>query len=176
MARLQVMENAYNHDELVELYRKEKNYRLKERYQALFLMIEFRNCKVVAELIKRSLKTIQNWVNAFNKEGIEGIVPKKSSGRPPRLSDIPMEELKRDVLTHPRKLGYTFSNWEGKSVAYHIKQKFGVELGVRRCQYILHELGFTLQRPRYKYPNADPEAQASFKQEFKKKAYPKITT
>ncbi|MHA1301119.1 MAG: winged helix-turn-helix domain-containing protein [Candidatus Helarchaeota archaeon] len=39
---------------------------------------------------------------------------------------------------------------------------------MRRCQYILHDLGFTLQRPRYKFPKADPEVQDQFVQEFKK--------
>ena len=76
--------------------------------------------------------------------------------------------LKADVSTHPRELGYDFSNWEGKSVSEHIKNKFGVLLKVRQCQYLLHELGFTLQRPRYKFPKADPEEQEEFIQEFKK--------
>lgn len=169
MERLQILKASPNHDELVDLYRKEKHYSLKERYQAIFLMIEFKDCKTVAELVKRSLKTIQNWVNAFNKGGIEGIFPNKPPGRPSRLSKSQMEELKADVLTHPRKLGYEFSNWEGKSVSYHIKHKFGVELGVRQCQYILHDLGLTLQRPRYNFPKADAEEQKEFVNDFKKK-------
>ncbi|MHA1248632.1 MAG: helix-turn-helix domain-containing protein [Candidatus Helarchaeota archaeon] len=45
----------------------------------------------------------------------------------------------------------------GKSTAFHIEKKFNVKLSVRRTQRILHELGFTLQRPRYKFPKADPE-------------------
>ena len=73
-----------------------------------------------------------------------------------------------DVFTHPRELGYDFSNWEGKSVSEHIKTKFGVLLKVRQCQYLLHELGFSLQRPRYKFPKADPEKQKEFIQDLKK--------
>lgn len=97
-------------------------------------MSEFKDCKTVAELVKRSQKTIQNWVNAFNEGGIEGIIPNKPPGRPSRLSKSQMEEIKVDVLTHPRKLGYEFNNWEGKSLSHHIKQKFDIELGVRQCQ------------------------------------------
>jgi len=169
MESLQIVRSSPNHDELIELYQKEKHSRLKERYQSIFLMIEFKDCKMVAELVKRSLKTIPNWVNAFNEGGIEGIVPNKPPGRPSRLAKSQMEELKADVLTHPRKLGYEFSNWEGKSVSHHVKQKFGVELGVRRCQYLLHELGLTLQRPRYNFPKADAEKQEEFANDFKKK-------
>jgi putative transposase len=168
MEKLQIMRSLPNHDELVELYKKEKNIKLKERYQALYLMNELENCTKVAELIKRSRTTIQTWVKAFNKGGLEAILPNAPPGRPSSLTEGQKNLLKADVSTHPRELGYDFSNWEGKSVSEHIKNKFGVLLKVRQCQYLLHELGFTLQRPRYKFPKADPEEQEEFIQEFKK--------
>lgn len=169
MERLKILRPSPNHNELVDLYKKERDSKLKERYHAIFLMIELKNCTIVAELLKRSRKTIQLWVNAFNEGGIERIVPGKPPGRPSRLSQEQMEELKRDILTHPRKLGYVFSNWEGKSVSYHVKKKFNVNLSVRQAQRVLRKLGLTLQRPRYKFPKADPEQQEEFKEEFKKK-------
>ena len=104
----------------------------------------------------------------FNEGGLGAIVPSSPPGRPSRLSNQQKEELKADVLMHPRGLGYEFSNLEGKSVADHIKTKFGASLKVRQCQYLLHELGFTLQRPRYNFPKADPEKQEEFKKSFKK--------
>ena len=111
--------------------RMKRTSKLKERYHALLLMYELQNCTTVAELVKKSRKTIQLWVNAFNEEGLEAIVPNTPPGRPSRLSEDQKEELKTDVLTHPRELGYDFSNWEGKSVSEHIKTKFGVLLKVR---------------------------------------------
>ena len=131
-------------------------------------MIELRNCTKVANLIKKSRTTIQTWVKAFNEGGIESIVPNSPPGRPSSLTEDQKQLLKVDVTTHPRKLGYDFSNWEGKNVSEHIKNKFGVLLKVRQCQYLLHELGFTLQRPRYKFPKADLEKQEEFIQDFKK--------
>ncbi len=71
-------------------------------------------------------------------------------------------------MTQPRELNYEFSNWEGKSVAEHIHIKFGVVLTVRTVQKLLHALGFTLQRPKYKFPKADPEKQEEFIRDFKK--------
>ena len=168
MEKLQIMRSSPDHDGLVELYKKEKNIKLKERYQALYLMIELENCTKVAELIKKSRTTIQTCVKTFNKGGLEAIVPNSPPGRPSSLTEDQKKLLKADVSTHPRELGYDFSNWEGKSVSEHIKNKFGVLLKVRQCQYLLHELGFTLQRPRYKFPKADPEEQEEFIQEFKK--------
>ncbi|MHA1274565.1 MAG: winged helix-turn-helix domain-containing protein [Promethearchaeota archaeon] len=53
-------------------------------------------------------------------------------------------------------------------MAFHIEKKFNVKLSVRQTQRILHELGFTLQRPKYKFPKADPEKQKKFLINLKK--------
>ena len=79
-----------------------------------------------------------------------------------------MEELKKDILKHPRDLVYNFSNWEGKTISYHLREKYKISLGVRACQYLLHKMGFSLQRPRYHFPRADPDKQEYFKRELKK--------
>ena len=168
MKRLLITRSSPNYEVLVEHYKKEKNAKQKVRYHALVLMHEVKDCTKVADIIKTSQRSVQLWINAFNERGLEGIALISPPGRPSSLSESQMEELKKDILTHPRKLGYEFSNWEGKSVSEHIKKKFGISLKVRRCQYILHELGFTLQRPRYKFPKADPEKQEKFIKDFKK--------
>lgn len=168
MNKLRITRTSPNYKELVELYKKEKNAKQKVRYLALVLMHENRNCGEVAKTIKMSTRSVQLWVNTFNDEGIEGIIVNSPPGRPSRLSEEQKEELKRDVATHPRELGYKFSNWEGKHVSEHIKKKFDVSLKVRRCQYLLHELGFSFQRPRYTFPKADSEQQEVFKAEVKK--------
>lgn len=169
MKKLYITRNTPNHDDLVNLYRKERNSKLKERYQALFLFHEYGNCTKVAKYIKRSKRTIQNWIHAFNDRGLEGLIPNFPPGRPSRLNREQKKALKIDVLKHPRELGYEFSNWEGKNVAFHIERKFNVKIGVRQAQRLLHKLGFTLQRPRYMFLKADSEKQKEFAQNFKKK-------
>lgn len=169
MRPLQITRSSPDHDELVELYRKEGNPRIKERYQALYLLCERNNCTKVAKVLKRSRRTILNWLNAFNERGLEGIVPIIPPGRPSRLTEEQKMELRNNVLTHPRDLGYEFSNWEAKSVAFHLSKKFNVEMGARQAHRLLHELGFTLQRPRYRFKKADPKQQEEFIQEFQKK-------
>ena len=172
MEKLQITRCSPNYDELVELYKKEKRVKQKERCLAIILMYERRNCTEVANIVKKSRVTIVNWVNAFNEGGLEAIVPNSPPGRSKRLSESQLEQLKEDMLKNPREIGYEFSNWEGKSVSHHIEKKFGVFLGVRQCQYLLHELGFTLQRPRYAFLKADRQKQEEFKRELKKKWIP----
>ncbi len=84
-------------------------------------MYKFVNCSTVAELIKKSRKMIQIWIKTFINGTLEAIAPSSPSGRASSLSEEQRESLKADVITHPRELGYEFSNWEGKNVAHHIK-------------------------------------------------------
>lgn len=168
MKKLQITRSSPTHDDLVQLYKNERDSKLKERYQALYLMHELHSCTKVSDIIKKSKITIRKWINMFNSNGLEGIVPQSPPGRPSRLSSEQKIHLKNDVLRHPRELGYEFSNWEGKSVSEHIKNKFGIILKVRQCQYLLHELGFSLQRPRYAFPRANHERQEEFIYDFKK--------
>ncbi len=169
MKPLQIMRTSPNHDELIELFKKEENLRLKERYQALYLLCEGNNCTEVGKIIKRSRRTILNWLHAFNKGGLDAIVPILPPGRIPSLTQEQKAKLQDDVSTHPRELGYEFSNWEAKSVAFHIDKKFNVELSTRQANRLLHELGFTLQRPRYRFKKADPKQKEEFIQQFQKK-------
>lgn len=170
MKKLSITRTTPDHDELVALYKGEKNSRLKERYHAIILMYELKSCYKVARIMKRSDVTIQSWVKSFNTGGLAALVPRTSPGRPSRLSEEQKEELKKDVLTHPRELGHDFSNWEGKHVSEHVNNKFGVLLKVRQCQYLLHELGFSLQRPRHAFPRARRDEQERFIKDFKKKS------
>ncbi|MHA1756624.1 MAG: hypothetical protein ACTSVV_07635 [Promethearchaeota archaeon] len=74
-----------NHEDLVELYRREKNPKLKERYQALCLMKELENCTKVARVIKKSRTTIQTRVKLFNSGRMVALVPRFPLGCPSRL-------------------------------------------------------------------------------------------
>ena len=97
MEKLQITRSSPSYDALVELYRKEKRAKLKERYHALSLMHEWKNCTKVANIVKKSRATVVNWVNAFNEGGLEAIVPNLPPGRSKRLSELQLEQLKEDV-------------------------------------------------------------------------------
>jgi len=85
MKKLQITRSSPDYDELVELYKKEKQAKLKVRYHALVLMRELQDCKMVAELVKKSQRTLQLWVNAFNESGLEAIMPNILLGDRPAL-------------------------------------------------------------------------------------------
>ena len=50
---------------------------------------------------------------------------------------------KEDILLTPNDFNYENSKWDGKLIAHHLKEKYNIDLKVRRCQYLLKELGFS---------------------------------
>lgn len=170
MKAIQITRESPTVDELWNLYRSEKDGRMKERYHAIALMHELKSAPKVAKVIGRVRNTVWEWVTAFNEGGIDALHYVKPPGPRCRLNDQEKEQLKADVLAGPRALGYDFSNWDGKSLSYHIKKSFDVELGVRAVQKQLKKMGFTRQKPDIVYAKADPEAQVQFKLELKKRS------
>ncbi|MBY9005706.1 MAG: hypothetical protein KGD63_03020 [Candidatus Lokiarchaeota archaeon] len=90
-------------------------------------MYEFKNCIKVAEIIGKHNSIIIRGVNLFKEGKKEELILKNSQRHPSRLSKIQKEALRQDFLTHPYELGYNFSNWNGKSLPYYIKHKFGIK-------------------------------------------------
>ena len=38
--------------------------------------------------------------------------------------------------------------WDGKLLSQHLRQRYGVELGVRQCQRVFRDMGFRFRKPR----------------------------
>lgn len=171
MKAIQITRQSPTADELWDLYRREKDGLMKERFHAIALMHELKSAPKVAKVIGRVRNTVWEWVKAFNDGGIEGLRYKKPPGAKSRLTEEEEEQLKADILAGPRALGYNFSNWDGKSLSHHIMNRFFKKLGPRAVQKMLKRMGFTRQKPDVAYAKADPEAQVQFKLDLKKRSH-----
>ena len=63
-----------------------------------------------------------------------------------------------------------YKTWDGNSLSDYINKTFNVELSVRQCQRLFHELGYSLIRPQ-SYPSKgfeDTEERQLFKKNEKK--------
>lgn len=115
----------------------------------LFINKEDESCNSIGALFDNSPRSVSNWINKVNETGdIECLRDKPRSGRPPRLSAEQKEELKEILQKSPEESGTAVNIWDGKSLSYFIKEKYGVDLKVRACQNLFHELGFSLKRAR----------------------------
>jgi len=145
-----------------EIHRTDES-RLQHRLHCVLLLCDGKKCSEVSELFGDSLRVLQNWIKEFNKAGIDGLRDHNRPGRTPKLSSEDLARLNKDLRTLPRDLGYYQNLWDGKLLSHHIKTCYGIELKVRQCQNLLHDLGFRRRKPRPLIAKADPEKQEAFK-------------
>src|SRR3712207_2955726 len=92
-------------------------------------------------------------------------------GRRRKLSDAQLGELAALITeTDPRDHGFAVALWTREIVRQLIAARFGVVLTVASVGRTLHDLGFSAQRPLYRAEQADPVAEARWKEHD----YPKI--
>ena len=137
--------------------------RFQHRLHCILLICYGKTCADVAALFGDSLRTVQYWVKRYNEAGVDGLRDPTRVGRNPKLLLGDKDVLAQDLRCSPRELGYTQNLWDGKLLSHHLKEKFHVELKVRQCQYLFHQLGFRRRKPRPVIAKADKEAQEAYK-------------
>ncbi len=137
--------------------------RLQHRLHCILLICDGKTCADVSALFGDSKRAMQYWVKHFNEKGVDGLRDADKPGRISRLSEENKQALKEDLCKSPRKFGYSQNLWDGKLMAHHLKEKFHIELKVRQCQNLFHQLGFRRRKPRPLIAKADPEAQQEYK-------------
>jgi len=162
------LKGSHTKDDFLRFYKKCKDARLKERYQAMYLSFKY-SWKEIAEIVGRDYDTVLEWVKAYNENGLQGLNSDKPSGRPASLTEEQQSEVKRTVQMSPRKLKMKFSNWNCKNLDWWIFKTFHVKLKREAVRLLLHKLGFVLIKPTYKYVLADKHERNGFLRRFKRK-------
>ena len=116
-----------------------------------------------ASVFRHSPRTIEHWIHRLLSNGLAGLWEGNRPGRPSRLSPTEGQKLRNEIRRSPRELGYDQNLWDGLLLSHHLEKNYSVSLGVRQCQRLFHQLGFSLQRPRRQAHEADPLKQEAFK-------------
>ena len=103
--------------------------------------------------------SINRWLQWYEADGIEGLVPKKPPGGVPQLTYEQMAEVIATVTAGPRAAGYSTGVWTGPMVGDWIRREFGIKYHNQYIPRLLHRLGFSVQRPRKRLARADLEKQ-----------------
>jgi transposase len=145
-----------------EIQRSEES-RYDHRLHGILLCCSGFSCYDVANMFDQSPRTVEYWVNRFEKSGFAGLQEIPRPGRPSLLDAAMREQLEEDLRKSPRAFGYTQNLWDGKLLSHHIEITFQMKLGVRQCQRVFRQLGFRRRKPRPVIAKADPEAQKAYK-------------
>lgn len=72
-------------NELMELYKKETNARIKPRLLAIIHLYEGKTGKDTSKLVKTSYPSLIRWVERWNRNGYKGLIPNFTGGYKPQL-------------------------------------------------------------------------------------------
>lgn len=125
-------------EELKRLIRKEKD---KHKFGRLIFINQLYLGASVPQACERmciSNKTGYEWLEAWNKNGYEGLKPDFGGGRPPRLTEEEKEQLKGKLKG---------KNWVTSQVRALVKKDFGVSYTLRHVERILRGFGMNYAKP-----------------------------
>jgi transposase len=137
--------------------------RYDHRLHAVLMVAQGMSCRMAAGFLGDSPRTVAYWVNRFEAEGLSGLADADRPGRPRRLDEYQLQQIKAALHNNPSHFGLGANLWDGKLLSHFISQRFGVDLGVRQCQRLFRQFGFRLRKPRPLIALADPVKQQEFK-------------
>ncbi len=138
---------------------KEGASRVGRRIHAVILNSEGYTSGELASLLKVGRSRVSEWLKNYEEHGYEGLLEGYRPGRPRRLTEEQRLELADIVESGPVAYGYDCGVWTSPMIGRVIEEEFGVTYHPGHVRKLLHEIGFSVQRPRKVLARADPEAQ-----------------
>ncbi len=136
--------------------------RVRERYQALHLILLGHPGTWVANHLGRDRNTIAKWVHQFNKQGPDGLLPNFRGNPGKILSEEELNTLREQIRKPPRQAGLKTGRWSGKLVATYAQRVFNKKISARSGLRYMRQSGFTKKIPRKHFNKADPKKQEAF--------------
>ena len=135
-----------NSETLEEVYRREKDPKVRERLLMVMGVLDGKTTRRVAADLRCPQPNIVYWKRRFEDEGLEGLNDKPRSGRPPKVASWKLTRIK--TLIEKKQC------WTATEVTRLIHEKTGVQYSLMHVTRLLHSWGLSKQRPRKKHINA----------------------
>jgi transposase len=135
--------------ELERLVRSNPDARILRRAQIVRLrLLGHKHCEI-ADLLGVSPPTVPAAIRRFNEGGITGLADRPRSGRPPRVTESYVEEMRSAIRTPPPELSYEFSTWSLGRLREHLGQKTGIWISEMHLWRLMGKHGLVYRRPRH---------------------------
>jgi len=114
---------------------------------------------------------IYNWLARYRAGGWQALRTGNRSGRPKKLTGPQIRWIYRTIRDKdPRQLKFSFALWTRSIIVALIKRQFGVKLSSTSVGRLLHQLGFSCQKPLYRAYQRDSE----LVKQWKEQVFPEI--
>jgi transposase len=106
-----------------------KEARVFRRAQAVREVVKGQRLQTVSDTLAFTYSALRKWVHRFANQGLQGLLDRPRSGRPPKLTCALEQHLNRLVDQDPLQHGSLYSQWSCRELATVFAQQTGVQLG-----------------------------------------------
>src|SRR5438552_614323 len=149
--RIQLSRATVNdlHKRLQHAYQRD-DVRLVRRITVLLdLLVEQVPMAVLCERWGLSLSCLYNWQKALLLRGMDSLVYSHGGGRRPKLTPRQKKRLVELIEAGPLVVGFETAWWNSVLIRVLIWREFGVLYNRHYVSTLLHNLGFSFQKPRF---------------------------
>lgn len=151
------------YSKLEEMISQEKDPKVKDRLRVIYWKFKkLSNAEIARKLGYTSL-TVSNWITNWNKYGYEGLLDKKSPGRPTILNSEEQEHLIKSVKSrHQGRITC-------KILVNIVKEDFEKDISAERIRVLLNKNNMSWKKPKKEDYRKDEAKRDTFLKEFEKK-------
>jgi transposase len=124
---------------LERIYRQSRHYQVRQRAHCLILASQGVKTEELIKILRVSYKTIYNWFNRWELEGVVGLYNKPGRGCKPRFNFEQKALIREWAQQEPRQL---------KQVAEKIKEEWEISISTKTIKRILKTLAMSWHRMR----------------------------
>lgn len=106
--------------------------------------------------------SVNRWLQWYDADHVDGLRTRIAEGPAPKLTDEQREALAVIISLGPMQAGYQSGVWTGPMIGDLIEERFGVRYHNHHVPRLLHQLKFSVQRPRKRLARADLARQATW--------------
>jgi len=135
----------------------------KKRVRAGRMLLAGKRPAEAASAVGVARQTVYTWKRILDEDGLDALRAVPGRGRPAKLDEGQLEEVRRAVLQKPTEHGFGTDLWTLKRVGVVIKRLHGVQFGQTQIWRILGALGFSAQRPEKRAIERDEDVVRTWK-------------
>lgn len=109
--------------------------------------------------------SVNRWIQWYDADHVDGLRTSIAEGPAPKLTEEQREALAVIIELGPMQAGYQSGVWTGPMIGDLIEERFGVRYHNHHVPRLLHQLRFSVQRPRKRLARADLARQATWLRE-----------
>src|SRR5262245_28844208 len=114
-----------------------KEARVFRRAQAVRHVVKGQRLQTVSDTLSFTYSALRKWVQRFASQGVQGLVDRPRSGRPPTMTCELEKHLNRLVDEDPLQHGAIHSQWSCRELATVLAQQTGIQLGRESVRGVL---------------------------------------